>query len=247
MRIRRYCHIMHERPAPTRRVFAVRPGRAQIWTVFILVVLVSTGLVGYGGWPHSPLAVHAAAPRSGVGSPVTIVTLGDSLTIADGAETSGEPTSSRSWVPAAVGHGVVWSAGFAHGGFTTAMILDDTHRYNADVLVILAGTNDTLQGVPFSQSALSLRAIVAKAGVARVIVAAIPPIDFAPHDAALYNVKLKTLAAKENWDYVDAAKGLRDRDHYIDGLTVDGIHPTAEGAEIFGEALHRAILSEARR
>jgi lysophospholipase L1-like esterase len=232
------------RSGPNRtRWFSARYGIVPVWAIILVVVLGAT-LITYASWPRTAVK---AEPRTVVTGNIRIATLGDSITIGGGTDLTGEPNTDRSWVRYAVGHGVTWKAGFAHRGFTTAMILGQTKRYDVDVLVILAGTNDTLHGVPFATSAASLKAIVAEAGVARVIVSSIPPQDAAPEAAISYNKQLRALASRRGWDYVDATKALRRADVYIPKLTLDGIHPTPAGAKLLGQALHRAIVAEARR
>jgi lysophospholipase L1-like esterase len=116
-----------------------------------------------------------------------------------------------------------------------------------DVLVVLAGTNDVLGNIPFEESAANLRTVVETVRTPRVIVSSIPPLDHDPGGAVAYNQQLQRLAAESGWEWVDAAAGLRDGDEYIATLTEDGIHPSAEGAQLIGEAIAAQVQAGAEQ
>ncbi|CAN5268117.1 hypothetical protein BH09ACT1_BH09ACT1_12120 [soil metagenome] len=219
-------------PLPRRALSARRVAATVALCAILVAITAST----------SQSSEASAATKPAADRAVSIATLGDSITISFDTDTRAEPAASQSWVPYAVGNRITWSAGYAHSGYTTGAIAGETRRYKADVLVILAGTNDVIAGIPFAPSANNLKAMVARAKVKKVIVSAIPPLDIHPAAAAAYNVSLRKLAARQHWTYVDATSALRSGNVYATGLTEDGVHPTPAGAKLIGTALRRAIL-----
>lgn len=173
----------------------------------------------------------------------TFAVVGDSVTAANSPNIDQGQAGDASWAFYADRDGLNLVGGWALGGATTAAMDDNVQKYDADVLVVLAGTNDTGQDVPFDTTADHLRSIVKKAGVGSVVVSSIPPRDADPDLPSAYNEKLQSLAKDEGWKFVDAAAALRDGEHYKDGYTADGIHPTQEGAKALGSALREAIAT----
>jgi len=173
---------------------------------------------------------------------VTYAAIGDSVTAGNSPDFSNKQVGDLSWVDHVPADQATFVGGWSVGGATTATMADNAASYGADVLVVLAGTNDSGQGIPFEDSAVNYDRIVAAAGSMRVVVSSIPPRDDNPAIATEYNNQLAALAADRGWAFIDASAGLRSGDRYSDGLTTDGIHPTEQGAEILGGALTSAIL-----
>jgi lysophospholipase L1-like esterase len=174
---------------------------------------------------------------------VTFAVVGDSVTAANSPDINAGRAGTGSWAYYADRNGARLVGGWALGGATTDAMNQNVKKYNADVLVIVAGTNDTGTGVPFDTTAANLESIVKKSGVDNVIISSIPPRDADPTLPAEYNPQLQALADKNGWAYTDAAAALRDDDQYKDGYTADGIHPTPQGAQALGRALHVAITA----
>lgn len=193
-----------------------------------------------------PAAGAQAGPvptfSSAVSASTTFAVVGDSVTAANSPDIDAGRAGDGSWAFYANRDGARLVGGWALGGATTNDMKTNVRTYKADVLVVLAGTNDTGQGVPFDTTAANLRDVVAATGISKVIVSSIPPRDASPELPPAYNDQLKTLAAAEGWQYVDASSALRVGGQYRSGFTVDGIHPTAEGARALGSTLHEAIV-----
>jgi lysophospholipase L1-like esterase len=113
--------------------------------------------------------------------------------------------------------------------------------FDADVLVILAGTNDA-GWTPPEQIAADLVRIVDNAGVPEVVLSSVPPNDFASASSHQLNASLEDIAREQGWTWVDAAAGLREGDGYAEGMSYDGVHPTEEGARVLGEAIGPAVI-----
>lgn len=175
----------------------------------------------------------------------TLTVVGDSLTAA-GADLDAGEFSELTWLRDVVAAGIRWAGGWARPGATTSDMLTHVQPVpEADVVVILAGTNDLALGIPFREIADNLRQIATTVDAPRVIVASIPPLARLPGAPPAFNAQLAELAHQECWEFVDASAGLRVGEEWADGMTFDGVHPTADGQRVLGAALVDAIVSGA--
>ena len=138
----------------------------------------------------------------------------------------------------AVGPEVAFAGGWAVWGATTADMAAGVEEYDGDVLVVLAGTNDTGMGIPFSETAANLRSIVRTAGVPEVVLSAVPAIDADPARATRLNSDLAVLAESEGWYWAPQPPHISGDDAtFAPGMASDGLHPTEEGAAVIGAAI----------
>lgn len=171
--------------------------------------------------------------------------VGDSITDADSPDFAAGEIGAASWATYVVDGGFVFAGGWAEWGATTAMMADSVGPVNADVLVVLAGTNDVGFGIPFEDSAANLDRIIEVVGIEDVVVVSIPPMDALPAGAQAYNERLDDLATDRGWRFVDASDGLRTADgRFGEGMSSDGLHPSVEGARVLGEAIATALREE---
>ncbi len=194
-----------------------------------------------GGRTPTASTSHTAAPPA----PVRLVAVGDSITVAGGDIPTGVLTD-LSWVRFAVGDPVVSAGGWAVSGATTAQMAAGFVPPTGEpyVLVIFGGTNDVSLNLPFSESAPNLVAIADRATDAqRVIVTAIPPLTGREAQAAAYNADLAGLAAQQGWTFVDPMAPVSIGGRWADGMTHDGIHPSAAGAQLIGTGIRQALLA----
>ena len=192
-------------------------------------------------------ATTSAGARTGTTATagVRFVAVGDSITSwSPPAPDAGTP-SSGSWVPAASAAPVQFGGGWAVPGARTADMLAHVTPYDADVLVLLGGTNDLAHGMPWAESSANLRAIVATAGVPDVVLSAIPPCDLRPEAVLAYNTQLVALAQAEGWTFVDPWTTVSQAGSYRPGTSVDGTHPTLATADQVGRELRRVVLDGA--
>lgn len=177
-----------------------------------------------------------------------LTAIGDSLTGSDG-DLAGDDFGAGTWLSHALGPGedgrsVEWVGGWAVPGATTAVMrAQAVPRPDADVLVVLAGTNDIALGVPAEEIAANIEAIVATVGAPRVVVASVPPIEWAPDLAPRHNADLEALAREHGWEFADVAADLWRGDGWAPGMSDDGVHPTEAGYAVLGRALREALLS----
>ena len=175
---------------------------------------------------------------------LALAVVGDSISEADSHDFAAGVLGPGSWVSHATGDGVRFAGGWAVSGALTSQMARGARPVAADVLVVLAGTNDVASGLPFESCAVNLRSIVATVGAPRVVVSSIPPIDFAPTFATDFNERLRALAAEAGWEFVDAMVGVRDGDGcFAPRMSFDGVHPTVEAAQVIGSAIRVHVIA----
>ena len=206
----------------------------------IAVVLLLVGALVWGETRPQDPAPRGLSPEGGA---VTFAAVGDSLTEARSADFANGDIGSDSWVWHAATDGLGFAGGWAVWGAPTSMMAANVQPVDADVLVVLAGTNDVSLGVPFEQTAANIAAVVAVAGPERVLVSAVPPVDRAAgfeaptYTHSDYNALLEEFVRDRGWEWTDAAAGLRDGGRFLPGMSYDGVHLTEAGAKVMGEAI----------
>ena len=217
---------------------AIVPSMGRAARVVLVCVLAAVG-AGCGGGPSA--TPTPSAPDTGA---LRIAAVGDSITDADSPDFSGGELGEESWVSHAVGDGVAFAGGWAQWGATTAQMAAGAQPVDADVLVVLAGTNDVTAGIPFGETATNIAEIAATVNAPRVLISAVPPIDPDPVLAVELNANLEALAVAREWEFVDAPAGARDGNRFAPGMSADGVHPTAQGARVIGAAVRAALVPE---
>ncbi len=200
--------------------------------------------------PHGPTGADPSGPASGTGDDsggsaagaVTIAVVGDSITVgSDGTFAPGQ-VSEDSWVRYAVGDPIELAGGWARWGATTAEMAAAAAPVPADVLVIMAGTNDLAAGTPTAQVAVNLEQITAAVGAEQVLLCGVPPLDARPELVPTFNEFLQRTAQEHGWAWVDPAAAVRTGGSFAPGMSVDGVHPTPAGATQIGARVRTAIL-----
>ena len=169
---------------------------------------------------------------------MTIAVVGDRVT-------AWQPPDERatSWASYAAGHGVrivdFWAERDARVRDLTAVVTPS----DADVLVILAGTNDLDHAASADEVELGMQRIAETAGTDDVLVSSIPPVEGQPQKTADFNELLARIAYRHDWSFVDAGSTVVAKNcTYRKDMSDDGIRPTAEGARLIGEAV-RGVLT----
>jgi acyl-CoA thioesterase-1 len=175
---------------------------------------------------------------------IRFAVVGDSLTAGD-APISGDVVSGRgSWVPSAEqDERLDFVGGWAAPGATTAAMVAGVRPVDADVLVVMGGTNDVGTGVPWAATQTNLQEIVRTAAVPTVLLSAIPPRDDSPERAVQTNRDLEQLAASQGWGFVDPWADMSSDGRWIPGTSEDGIHPVEEVATLVGQRLAAAVAA----
>lgn len=214
---------------------------------FALVLLLLTALVACGGGS----AGTSAGPAASAGEPATgpagsgrvsFGVVGDSLTAGEAPLQGTSVRGLGSWLPAALGEPLDFRGGWAVPGATAADMAEGVDAVDADVLVVLAGTNDLLAGHRWPEVRNELLAAVRRTGVDDVLLVAVPPLDQRPGAVAPFNRRLAGLAEEEGWQLVDPWAEIRVGDGWAAGASSDGIHPRQPVADRAGEVIRAAVL-----
>jgi lysophospholipase L1-like esterase len=221
----------------------------------LVVLLAVLGLTACSSAP--PARPRAATPATTTSRPsddrVSFVVVGDSITAgpipieATGAqEEAVQQFGSGSWLPKAQGRPLRFLGGWAVSGATTEEMRAGVVPAKADVVVVMAGTNDLLRGVPWEQTRANLLAIVDTVGVHDVLVSAVPPADELPAGRQDFDQRLRELADQQGWHLVDPWVSVEQQDgSWVPGASADGVHPTQATADAAGRVLRAAVLDAA--
>lgn len=214
-----------------------------------LVLTASLGALSGCGQTQAdrgPAGSSAGAPggesASSTVEEIGFVVVGDSLTAGTDPIEGNRVVSAQSWVPAAEGPPLAFLGGWAVPGATTAGMLEEVGPMRADVLVLMAGTNDLLGGYETPGIHANLVAIVERVGVDEVLLAAIGPIDGRAAEVTEYNRQLEALAAESGWRFVDPWVDAWDDGSFVRGASDDGLHPVPEHADRVGRQIRTALL-----
>ena len=191
--------------------------------------------------PPRAESLEGGAPAAASG-PLRVAVVGDSLS-AGRSKFLGNGLDDKSWMTYAQGDGIEFAGGWAKAGATIEEMADAVVPVEADVLVIMAGTNDVRFGTAFADARPSYESVVDTIGADRVVIAAIPPYERAPQAAATYDADLAAWAYSEGYPVVDPWTFARGADDlWAAGWSADGIHPTVSGYERLGREFHELIL-----
>ncbi|WP_293699381.1 SGNH/GDSL hydrolase family protein [uncultured Agrococcus sp.] len=207
-------------------------------TRMLLAVGVCLALTGCVETPQEnlPPATDAAVDV------IRMAAVGDSITAGDSPDLAGGVPGLESWVHYAIGPDVELVGGWAEPGASISQMAEAvTVPFEADVLVILAGTNDA-EWISREEIDSGLRSIVDRAGVETIVLSSVPPNDLAIENTLQLNESLEITARQNGWTWVDSSAGLREGERFAEGMTYDGVHPTQDGARVIGEAIHAAVL-----
>ncbi|MGY1748080.1 SGNH/GDSL hydrolase family protein [Modestobacter sp. SYSU DS0511] len=202
---------------------------------------------GEGAGSPSVTAVSSAPVPSdpATAEPIVVAVVGDSITAgADPQDTAADP-GDRSWLPGAAAPPLEFGPGYAVPGITTEQMRDEVTAYDADALVVLAGTNDVQFDVPWERTRENLVQIVETADVGRVLLVAVPPLDSRPADVVALNGRLADLADDRGWAFLDPWVGFATEGSYRPGASADGIHPDPVVAFAVGREIREQLLSGA--
>ncbi|MGO1538168.1 MAG: SGNH/GDSL hydrolase family protein [Leucobacter sp.] len=194
-----------------------------------------------------PLPREAPPPvPSPTAEAVRMAAVGDSITDGDSIDFADGIPGPQSWATYAISPEVDFVGGWAEWGATTERMVSGMQGpFDADVLVIVAGTNDA-GWISHDEIGANMVRIADEAAVDQVVLSSVPPSNFAGTNKVELNTYLERFASVRGWHWVDAAAGLRSGDSFAEGMSYDGIHLTEEGAQVLGEAIGTAVIDAAR-
>jgi lysophospholipase L1-like esterase len=216
----------------------------------IIPAIIATLALALAGCTTTAIAAPAEAPitrelnrveHEKAPTPVTIAAVGDSITA--WIDRNNVPNT-FTWVSHLSPELQFTGEGWAKGGAKLTEMQANMVPVTADVLVILAGTNDMGDrwGTPEGQRLASIDQIVITANPGKVAIIATPPRDDHPEWVTSWNLTLAQFAATRGWTFIDPWTSMRATDgRWILGFTIEGIHPTAQGQLRVGAAISAAL------
>lgn len=228
------------------------PFRQLLALVLVVLVSVLAGCAAASGDVHhddvgeTPTrATDATTPPPAAEVMTGFVVVGDSITAGTERIDGNRIVGTGSWVPAAAAPPVTFLGGWAVPGSTSAAMLEGATPMTADVLVLMAGTNDLVGRIAWGTTRANLVAIVDRVGVRDVLLSAVPPIDARAPEVVEYNRQLEILAAESGWRFVDPWTDVWDAGSFVDGTSSDGVHPVQEYADRAGLVIRTELLDGA--
>ncbi|SHN85038.1 Lysophospholipase L1 [Geodermatophilus obscurus] len=205
---------------------------------------------GRAGTVAPATSAASRSPAPAPTAPRTFVAVGDSITA--GATDPSQPLvedrvqGDASWLPAAEqASGVDLVGGWAVPGATTADMLAGVEPtdWTADAVVVMAGTNDLVRGVPWQESAAAIQGVVAATGAPTALVVAIAPNDLRPAARNGFNAALAELAGRNGWTYLDPWTEVDAGGAFPPGASPDGVHPAPAVAADAGDRIGRSLAA----
>jgi lysophospholipase L1-like esterase len=180
-----------------------------------------------------------AAPPSGV----RFTVLGDSNTAGNLGSLADGIAGGSSWTVATVAAGHELVGGVAHNGWTTVQLAEAAVPVEADVAVVMAGTNDLRRGLRGAETLAAIDAAVDVVGAADVVLVAVPPRTGVELATVRLNIRLERAAAERGWRWLDPWTWVRgERGAWADAAcTIDGVHASDGAYARVGLAIAEAI------
>jgi hypothetical protein len=185
----------------------------------------------------TPVPTPTPAPTP---SKLTFTYAGDSLTAMD-----------KSWMRQLKDPTMVNVGGTSIGGATSTRILERSSERDADVLVVMAGTNDLRYGYSTKSILKNIDKITKKVGARHVVIAAIAPSNITNYSkkhidrrkqGEILNRDLQNHALTRGWMFVDPWAADRRLDGgWPSSRTYDGVHPTVAMSKKVSVRMQQAI------
>lgn len=211
-------------------------------------MLAACGLVGCAAPtdPSVPDGASAAPARvEELSLPLHVAVVGDSnttgfkTTLADGID------AGTSWIALVPQSEIKYAGGWARNGATSTAMRDNVVALaGADVVVIMAGTNNIATGLPDETLVADLEAIAGTVGAAHTVISAIAPFDARADEAVVLNARLASIAASHDWTFVDPWQDLRTTDgKWMDIYRSDGLHTTPDGYQTMALSMRDQLVA----
>ncbi|MEV7827713.1 SGNH/GDSL hydrolase family protein [Microbacterium enclense] len=194
--------------------------------------------------PSAQSSFTFAPPSEEVKRAISVI--GDSNTEVDSDDFARGRIGEASWVSQLLRDGFELRGGWADGGTTSGTQADNLGVLErADLTLIMTGTNDLSQGVPFENTAANIDRIVEKAPADKVVLLAVPPRDSETDPSSdEYNSNLRRLAQDRGFEYFDGLTFLRSPDGgFVDGMSEDGVHLNREAQARYGVVVREYLAS----
>lgn len=212
---------------------------ATVAALVILAGCATPATVAYAPEPRR-VFVEALAPTAPAPTgPVSFAVSGDSISA---WVTPFAFNPEQTWVTTTNSEATPLVGGFAENGALLARILEGTAPVEAEVLVVMAGTNDVYYDTPMDQRLATLGAIISTTAADNVLISAVAPIDIAADRGVAWNTVLRQYADDNGHAFFDPWWGMRDtRNYFYPGLSADGVHPLPAMATVVGERMQKHL------
>ncbi|MBO9038897.1 GDSL-type esterase/lipase family protein [Curtobacterium flaccumfaciens] len=194
-------------------------------------------------------AVTPAAPETAVGSTAAAAAAPTKLTWTYAGDSITEMP--KSWMRQLKDSSMTNVGGTAIGSATTTKILANTAHHGADVLVVMAGTNDLRYQRSSASILQNIDKIAARAGADHVVISAIAPSNTTNYGKShidrrklgeILNRDLQNHALTRGWMFVDPWAADRRLDGgWPSSRTYDGVHPTVAMSKKVSVRMQQAI------
>lgn len=161
--------------------------------------------------------------------PIRMAVVGDSISAGNTGHME-FVADEGSWAGWATAQGdIMYAGGYAEAGRTSTELAGFVRPVSADVLVMMAGTNNFHTGIGWEQHRADMIQIAQTISAPKVVIFKLPPIDYIA-EAGNYivedrNVKLEALAAEMGWGFIDPWAQFRNGVFWKPGCSDDGVHP----------------------
>lgn len=231
-------------------------GPMKRYALLAVLVVATLAAVAAVWWSMRPSAPAASVPEVDrfeyqADTRPTVEVYGDSISYGASPHFGGGDLGELSWVKYAGGKdGLRFVGGFARPGMKMTEAAAEAStivvpQQTASTVVVELGTNDINTGAEWNDFAEALEDFTSHLDVepSDIVVVGVGPIDrLGPDQVAAWNAKTEALADENGWQYTWPFEDLMDEDGtWKDDLTLDGLHPNSEGAEIMGQAVVEAI------
>lgn len=217
----------------------------RVVPLLLVAVFVVAGVTWVSLSSVRDVTTTSAADEARPASPLRVAVVGDSRS-AGRSLFLGNGLDEESWMSYADGDGIEFAGGWARSGATPEQMAEAVRPVqDADVLVVLAGTNAVLHGQTVQETASAYERIAEVVDADHVLVSAIPPYRAHAEDAIAYNRDLHELTARKGWTWVDPWASARDGTSWAAGFSDDGVHPAGpDQYRELGKAFRRLILED---
>lgn len=226
-----------------------RPRAREVVAAVCCLLVLTAGCSHDASGSAAPVVADPAGPQTGAapdgtGHAISFTVVGDSITAGLAGPVRGtEVPESGSWLGTADVYPLQFRGGYAVPGATTLDMESGVHPVDADVLVVMAGTNDVGTQVPWEETRDNLLTITGTVGPDTVLLVAVPPHDGIPRLTAELNGQLTALAAEQGWAHLDPWDGAATEEGtYSAGSSDDGVHPTQAVADLVGDRIRAALV-----
>lgn len=192
----------------------------------------------------STVADVAPADVQTFGAPLRVALVGDSNTTGLQSNLETGIKNGVAWISQVQDSTIEFAGGWARDGSQTERMAQMVAPVDdADVLVIMSGTNDVAHNKTVAESTPFFDSIAETVGAQQVVLFAIPAFNALPDEAMQWNRDLAVLAAERGWGFHDPWTAERGPDgKWVEQYRKEGLHTNPEGYRVMGEDAKAYLL-----